>query len=347
MLHDFPQSGADGDLPYGKLLMDKAGALYGVTPTGQSSSAGVVFKLAPPASGNGVWNETILHTFTIAAAGQDGETPVGGLVADATGRLFGVAANGGPSFSCGTVYMLTPPEAGQTIWAYQVLHQFAASGDGCQPEARLTMDHRGNLFGTTQTGVDPGTSGTVFEISPPAPGQTQWTERVLASFPGFGAGSRPSGALALAPDGTLYGNTTEGGRAPCHCGGVFALKPNASGFYRPSILYSFTNSPDGAYPVSDVTRDEAGNLYGTTLYGGIVLSQCKRGCGTIYKLTPPKGGQGDWTETTYATTRQYGKYPEAGVLVAADGRLYGTASQGGRHLQGTTFSLPLSVLAAH
>jgi uncharacterized repeat protein (TIGR03803 family) len=344
VLHDFPQSDTDGELPYGNLLMDKAGALYGITHAGQSSQ-GTAYKLTPPASGTGEWTETILHTFTSAAANQDGEIPVGGLVADASGTLYGVTSFGGSSFTCGTVFMLSPPPAGRTAWAYQVLHEFAASGDGCEPEARLTMDHNGNLFGTTQAGgVGSDTRGTVFEVSPPAPGQTQWTERVLASFPAIGADSPPAGAVAIAPNGTLYGNTYSGGRAPCHCGGVYALRPNALGAYRPSIIYSFTASPDGAVPYSDVTRDEAGNLYGTTLYGGTVLTECKRGCGTVYKLTPPADGQGSWTETTFATSRQYGKYPQAGVLVAPDGKLYGTTGNGGRHQEGTTFSLPLAVL---
>lgn len=155
ILHAFSFSGGDGIVPYGSLIRDTAGNLYGVTNEGGDfscfggSGCGVVFKL--DASNN----ETILYTFT--GSGGDGEIPGGGLVRDSAGNLYGTTNSGGNSYA-GTVFKL------DTSNTETILHSFSVS-DGRFPDLGLVRDSKGNLYGTAQYGGAFG-GGVVFKVTP-------------------------------------------------------------------------------------------------------------------------------------------------------------------------------------
>jgi len=126
--------------------------------------------------------ETVLFSFNYS----DGGYPVSGLIADGQGALYGTTWAGGGGFSGngGTVFKLSPPAKGQTAWTETVLYSFNKGGpgyDGVGPVAGLIADNQGALYGTTYEGD--GTGGVVFKLSPPAKGQTAWTETVLYTRP--------------------------------------------------------------------------------------------------------------------------------------------------------------------
>jgi uncharacterized repeat protein (TIGR03803 family) len=162
VLHNF--NGWEGDHPFGGLIFDAAGNLYGMTAYGGTSGDGVVFELMPIAGGG--WTEKVLHNFN----GTDGGATFAGLVFDVAGNLYGTS--GGGDFTCyghgcGTVFELTrSPNAAGGGWMERVLHSFNGT-DGSVPNG-LIIDAAGNLFGTTQTGGTgyycPYGCGTVFEI---------------------------------------------------------------------------------------------------------------------------------------------------------------------------------------
>lgn len=169
ILHDFRGSSRhDGQDVHAGLVFDQSGNLYGATAAGGAynqtclEGCGTVFKLA--LEQNGRWKETILHDFTYLA---DGSSPLGTLVFDAAGNLYGTAAGGGKGQQycdggCGVVFKLTPSAKGK--WKSTVLHWFTGT-DGAAPQAGLIIDSKGNLYGTTQYGGSGG-AGVAFELTP-------------------------------------------------------------------------------------------------------------------------------------------------------------------------------------
>lgn len=156
VLHEF-RAYWDGAFPSGPLLLNSSGSVYG-TAGGGNTGHGVIFKMSP--GSNGTWKETVLHNL---AGGTAGDGPGVGVVMDQAGNLYGTAIAGGTkSCGCGVVYKLSPGLHGN--WSYTVLHRFTGF-DGAQPAAQLTLDSKGNLYGTTTTGGSGG-GGVVFEITP-------------------------------------------------------------------------------------------------------------------------------------------------------------------------------------
>jgi len=160
--------------------------------------------------------ETVLYNFKGA---PDAGYSLAGLTFDQKGALYGTTVKGGTA-DAGTVFKLTPPAAGQTQWAETVVYCFT-DGDGNSPQAAgLIFDKKGVLYGTTIFG---GISnlGTVFRLTPPAAGQTQWTEAVLYRFMGGADGTYPLASLIFDKKGALYGTTNLGGAS--NWGTVFKL----------------------------------------------------------------------------------------------------------------------------
>ncbi len=164
----------DGAYPSGDLLLGPGGVITGVTTSGGTFSAGTVLQLAPPASGQTVWQETVLHNFTLGSG--DGATPMGGLTSDSAGNLYGTTRDGGAHFD-GTVYKLTKPSGHATAWTETILWNFTGGADGAVPQAKLAADGAGHLYGTTTLGGQAGAEtdnalnagigyGTVFELRP-------------------------------------------------------------------------------------------------------------------------------------------------------------------------------------
>jgi uncharacterized repeat protein (TIGR03803 family) len=343
---------SDGSLPSaGSLIADKQGALYGTTAGGGSSNNGTVFNLTPPAEGQTAWTETVLHRFT----GSDGADPVAGLIANNEGAFYSATASGG-TCSAGTVFELTPPAKGQTVWTETVLYSFAGGSDGATPVAGLIADNSGALYGTTRFGGSSG-NGTVFKLTPPAKGQTVWTETVLYRFAGGNDGRLPYASLIADNSGALYGTTQRGGSGcpqDYGCGTVFMLTPPAKGqtVWTETVLYRFTGGSDGASPLAGLIADKQGALYGTTAVGG-GQSGCPQsaffgGCGTVFKLTPPAKGQTTWTETVLYSFKAGtdGAIPYAGLIADKEGTVYSTTGIGGNSGNngygfGTVFKLAL------
>jgi uncharacterized repeat protein (TIGR03803 family) len=306
LLYEF--LGGNGSGPYAGLISDAAGNLYGTTVGGGASGNGVVFKLSPPES------ETVLYSFTGAA---DGRNPYAGLIRDAAGNLYGTTFYGGTENSacrngCGVVFKVSPSES------ETVLHSFTGGTDGTNPQAGLTRDAAGNLYGTTVGGGAFG-AGVVFELIRCDSAPTGYDFKVLYSFTGGADGGNPYAGLIRDAAGNLYGTTAGGGVGS---GTVFKLIPCDSG-YELKVLHSFTGA-DGATPVAGLIRDAAGNLYGTTLHGGTEDSACEYGCGVVFKLSPAG------TETVlHSFTLADGANPYAGLIQDAAGNLYGTAAYGG------------------
>jgi hypothetical protein len=290
--------GATGGSPVGGLINDAAadpsGDLYGAAFTGgstakacsQYSGCGVIYRLSPPASGT-AWTRTVLYTFQ---GGADGSGPVGDLVADSTGALYGATEFGGctatlvyPS-GCGVIFKLTPPSSG-TTWTETVLYRFhGGTTDGVYPGGRLALDAKGNIYGTTLFGgaEDCGTA---------------------------------SGFQVPDPDGG--------------CGIVFELVNNA-GAYTESVLHYFTDGSDGSVPASGLVLDKVGDVYGAAVQGGNETDDCAQygfsGCGVIFEMQVPTAKKPGWTKLNILTLNGAdGGYP-TGLLRDYVGKLYAEAT---------------------
>jgi len=222
------QAGNPGTNP-GAGVVFASGSLYGTTYLSGIGGYGTVYELAPPASKDGTWTETTIHSFT--GPPNDGAGSLAALTAGPGGVLYGTTVFGGSgtacSFSgpgCGTVFQLTPPTTPGGSWTETVIYSFTGvSGDGAGPNARLTLTKNGVLYGTTSAGGSSGI-GAVFRLKPPAAPGGAWTETVLHSFTGQnGDSSIPLAGLAISPSGTLYGTTQLGGTSGF--GTIFAIKP--------------------------------------------------------------------------------------------------------------------------
>ncbi len=344
VLHSFQGATTDGAEPNAGLIMDKTGALYGTTTWGGLNDFGTVFKLTPPARGQTDWTESVLYSFKASLI--DGVNPYAGLVMDKTGALYGTTPAGGGALSAGTVFKLTPPARGQTVWSEAVIHSFYSNvaGEGLAPFVDLVMDSKGALYGMTSGGGADGL-GTVFKLTPPARGQTTWSEAVIYSFGEAGSndGAYPYTGLIMDSSGALYGTTPAGGGS-LNEGTVFKLTPPGRGqaAWTETVLHSFDFeagiSNDGAAPYARLAMDSTGALYGTTAAGGGLSN-----LGTVFTLTPPPRGQTDWTE---AVLYSFGATPDGehpvmstGLVRDSSGALYGTTLEGGTSGLGTVFKL--------
>ncbi len=336
------QGGTDGYFPEGTLLSDSSGALYGITTGGGSADAGIVYQLTPPAGAGGVWTETVLHNFTRLPNGladSGGGGPIGGLVFDAYGNLYGTTYFGGTINAacpggCGVVFQLSPPAAPGAPWTETVLYSFAGNADAGS-NGPLVLDNRGVLYGTGGGGTL--NAGRVYMLSPAAPGQA-WTETVLYNFTGGTDGSGPAAGVVFDDDGALYGTTAYGGSSVGN-GVVFRLAPPtvAGGAWTETVLHTFMGQPDGEQPVASLTLDPQGRLYGSTEFGG----DTRDACGTVFQLTPSPGAENGWT---FASIRSFesqrtGCSPFGSLALDKTGGVYGTAAGGGANQAGTIFGL--------
>jgi uncharacterized repeat protein (TIGR03803 family) len=272
--YQFAGGNGNASLANPVLALDSDGALYG------DSLRGGNLRLCPQENGCGVVFELVPHkkTFTYSTlysflGGYDGETPMGGLIRDAAGALYGVTNSGGTGlncdYGCGTVFKLTPTASG---YVESLIYSFQNLTDGAYPSQALTMDAAGNLYGLAQGGsyINP-FGGTAFELSPTSNGYIESTLYQFQPFPSQNENFLTfSSPLVLGGDGRLYGTTANGGgvcaeRTVTGCGTVYALTPRAHAYHL-QLLHQFTGKPDGAVPggLTLVGRQ----LYGTTYEGG-------------------------------------------------------------------------------
>lgn len=321
----------EGVSPLLGVIFDSSGNIFGVAGEGGSSNNGSVFELTPSGSS---WTEKTLYSFK---GGTDGGTPVGTLVEDSSGNLYGTTKLGG-SHGVGVAYKLT--KSG-TTWKESVIHNFGGSGDGQYPIGNMIFDSSGNLYGTTEGGGSHGNGteiagGIAYKLAPKSGGG--WTETIMHSFGGSGDGISPRANLVEDSSGNFYGTTFLGGSQGD--GTVFKLAPKSGGGWTETVIHSFNpvlifGSTDGANPAAGLILDSSGNLYGTTVAGGDGSG------GVAFKLT--KSGS-TWTATTlFPFTRSFyqAKFPYSGVVFDKSGNLWGATVAGGNPsgLNGTVFEL--------
>jgi len=272
-----------------------------------------------------VAQETLLYSFSFNTLDTyDGAAPIGNLIFDSNGNLYGATSSGGSSSDGGMIFELSPKAGGG--WTEKILYPFTGNGGGSAPNGSLIFDSKGNLYGTA--------SNVVFELSPQAGGV--WTEQVLYTFSGETDPNTPNGGLIFDKSGNLYGTSSSGGAYDAY-GTVYELSPPASsGPWTEQILHSFNNNfVDGYRPLGSLVFDANGNLYGTTSYGGV------NGMGTVFELTPGSGGV--WTENIIFN-QSYSETPYANLIFDTEGNLYSTSFSGGAPNQtvgqhGTAFEL--------
>jgi uncharacterized repeat protein (TIGR03803 family) len=300
--------GADGGDPEAGVIRDSAGNPYGTTLySDDSMGCGVVYKL------DTAGQETVLHTFK---GGDDGCVPYAGVTLDSAGNLYGTTQNGGAS-GWGVVYKV------DTSGQETVLYSFTGGPDGGRPYAGVIRDSAGNLYGTAYDGGNASscTCGVVYKVD------TSGHETVLYSFTGEADGGHPYAGLMGDSTGNLYGTTGLGGLSdgycPDGCGVIYKLDPAG----QETVLYSFEGYPGaGVFPLAGVTRDSAGNLYGTTSN-----PSGAEGAAIVYELDT--SGQ---LTVLYSFT---GANISAGVIRDSAGNLYGTTSTGGTESSGIVFKL--------
>jgi uncharacterized repeat protein (TIGR03803 family) len=350
-LYDFT-GGTDGSTPTAGLIADSSGNLYGTAALDGAGNAGTVFRIAPPGSGQTTWTETTLWGF---GTGNDGRNPMGTLVADPAGNLYGTTDFGGTDGQ-GIVFELSPPAGGTGAWTETILWNFTSGSDGANPVAGLVLDATGALYGTSKAGGPAGV-GTVFKLTPPS-GGSGWTESTLWGFSGGTDGAAPTGTLLPDGSGGFYGTTQFGGgvnpncnqaRYPYYhapnsesayaanaayvptggneCGVIFHLTPPTGGgtAWTEAIVWSFTAGTDGANPNASVIFGPGGTLFGNTSeYGDEYW-------GAMFELTPPAGQGGAWTVTPVVSFDGKGEgfYPRGTPVFGPSGLLYGTTSVGG------------------
>jgi hypothetical protein len=270
LLYTFGKKAGDGMQPYGPLVFDSAGNLYGATFTGGNLDVGTVFELSSEL--NGTWQETTLHSFI---GGKDGSYPSSGVTLE-NGNVFVATESGGIGChysygnGCGVIAEFSPNEDGG--WKESFPRRFTGSTiDGESPYA-LTFDTVGNLYGSAIGGTADycdGGCGLVYRMSEKPNGV--WTFTALHNFNG-GDGEGPD-VLLFGASGSVY---SEAGGGGVGMGLVFELNPAAN--WSETVLYEFNGAADGGQP-SSLIYDGVGNLYGTTTFGG-------NGVGVVFEVTP-------------------------------------------------------------
>ncbi len=323
---------ADGSQPEGSVSYLNAhfrtpGNFYGTTTYGGSHDSGIVFEISakPVQSGcptgsntSGGWCETVLYNFCSYTLGDtclDGNNPVGNLVEDSAGNLYGRVRNG--------VFRLSPNQQGG--WDSELIYadNFVQGG--------LAMDGADNLYGVDADGIDG--VGNVFKISL---SQSTYPQVNIHSFKRSTNGL-PNGPPALDSDGNVYGTTYSGGIK--HLGTVWKLIPVTSGkkagTYREKVLHVFSAEKTGENPGGGVLLDASGNIYSTTMYGGGI--ECQGGCGTVFELVA--SGDTYKYKLLWSFNGTDGAAPYSSPILNSAGDLYGVTSFGGANNQGTMYEV--------
>jgi uncharacterized repeat protein (TIGR03803 family) len=240
------------------------------------------------------------------------------LVKDDAGNLYGTTYVGGNSGN-GAVFKI------DTAGKETVLYSFTGGSDGCSPYPGVILDSAGNLYGVA-TDCGAYSAGGIYMVD------STGKETLLYTFRGSSDGAHPDSVLLFDSGGSLYGTTAEGGNSECGgtgCGVVFKLSPQSGGGWSEGVLYEFcslSNCVDGQGPgTGPLVRDSAGNLYGTTYFGGAYRNCNGDACGVVFKLDT----NGKETVLHNFTGGADGANPAAGLVLDSPGNLYGTTQAGG------------------
>ncbi len=304
--------GEDGANPEANVVIGSDGSLFGSTYLGggtcDGDGCGTIFNLRPPASACKAalcpWNESVIHQFS----GLDGIGPVGAVVFDQAGNLYGATSSGGFN-NGGTVFELLPLGGG---WMNRVLYNPYG-----YPTSGVIFDSAGNLYGTAFIGGNG--QGSVYQLTPSGSG---WLGNDIYDFSNGGDGGFPRAGLIFDQSGNLYGATSTRGSGG---GGTVFQMTESAGKWTLNTLHSFAGPGNGRFvvgPVGNLVMGNAGGLYGTALADGA------NGYGSVFKLAPSNGG---WIYTSLHdfTGGTDGGYPYSNLVFDGKGNLYGTASVGG------------------
>jgi len=320
----------DGFEPASGLLQATDGNFYGTTPDGGAYGIyGTIFKITPSGT------LTTLYSFCSQSGCADGFEPVAGLIQGTDGNFYGTTLGGGAAYpGYGSIFLMTPSGAMTTLYSFCQAYN-GTCPDGANPYAGMVQGTDGNFYGTTsQGGANPSPGGTVFKVTP---GGMLTTLYSFCSQSGCTDGRQPMAGLVQATDGNFYGTTQFGGVNGY--GTVFQITPSGT----LTTLYSFCSQSgctDGRQPLAGLVQAANADFYGTTGFGGA------NGDGTIFTIT----ASGTLT-TLYGFCSQSGcadgGFPQAGLVQAANGDLYGTTSHGGANFNsqyyvGTVFKITLS-----
>lgn len=318
--YDF-NGGLDGISPWG-IAGGEKGVIFGITFLGGSSGNGghgwgTVYALTAGSSG---FTERVLYRFK---GSPDGWEPIGPPVVARDGSILGVTSYGG-TYNSGTIFRLMPRESG---YKESIVYSFPGGSGGNLPQAGLTIDARGNIYGTTMYGgstqrhCNAGGCGTVFKLTPTGSG---YDERVIHAFTGSD-GDLPFGTLTVNErTGAVFGTTFWGG---AHADGtVFQLSPHGSS-YSESVLYSFEGKSDGFLPEGTLLLRRGGTLYGTAALGG---GGCNGiGCGTVFSLEPSGSHYSFHLLLDFKNPANGAEPQQTSLLMDRLGALYGTTRSGG------------------
>ena len=304
------KAGLDGVGPgFGSLALSPDGNLFGTTEGG--GYFGTDFEISASQGG-----EVQIHSFGV---GKDGGQPIGGVVLDKAGNLYGATSEVG-AYGFGTVFV---EKLSGGTWTEKTIYNFTGGDDGENPPATVTLDGHGNIFGTSSLGGANG-DGTVYELSPIASG---WKLTVVYTFQGLGDGQNPVGGVVVDKAGNLYGTTFDGGE---NGGGtVYELSPSDTGWTF-TTLYSFTGGYGGPYNKLALVN---GNLYGATEAEGA------NGFGSVFMLSPAANGGWTFTDLHDFAGGSDGAQPYGGLAVDIDGYIFGTTDEGGSDNQGLVFEI--------
>jgi uncharacterized repeat protein (TIGR03803 family) len=319
-------NGKSGSTPVCPVVFDSKGNLYGTTKLGGANGVGVVYELSPSSSGK--WTETVVHNF---GGSGDGAYPVGAILVDSAGNIFGTTEGGGAygdgtEIQGGTVFEVSPKSGGG--WSESALHSFGNGTDGNQPKGGVILDSKGNAYGTTFKGGTHG-QGTVFELS--ASGGGEYTESVIHNFNtgrSEGDAANPAAGLTFDSAGNLYGGSTAGFDSAIGEGGgtVYKLAPQSGGTWKESVIVSLGSDQFREAIYSNLIRDSAGHIYGATLESGS-SSMFETQGGSNYKFIT-------------AFTGSAGTRLAVGSLqMDSSGNLYGAAQAGGGNNDGVVFEI--------
>jgi len=338
-IYAFP--GATGPYYSEGIVMDSLGNIF--VACVQGPPYGSIVELSP--NGVGGYTEKTILQFN----GTNGRTPLGVLVLDSAGNIYGTTNGGGQctfeTTGCGVAYELSPQTGG--TWKETILYRFGAStSDGRFPASGLAFDSKGNLYGTTTGGGFSGCPnsnvycGTVFELMRTAKG---WKEKILFALT-ISQGEYPHDVPTLDAAGNLYATAYEGGGNLY--GTVFQLTPTSRGEWTFHLIHSFNGYTTGVIPVGGVTFDAAGNLIVPTQNGGVKSAPClingvAAGCGSVWQFTPT--GTGTWnSKLLYVFTggSDGRELDDLKLVLDGSGNIFGVAAYGGdANSDGTIFEI--------
>ncbi len=305
LLHSFAGATADGQYPFGSLIL-KGSTMYGMTYHGGTYGGGTIFKVNTNGTGF-----VLLHSF--AGGASDGSEPYGSLILKGS-TLYGMTYSGG-AYGGGTIFKVNTNGSG-----FVLLHSFAGgASDGASPEGSLILKGSA-LYGMTEFGGTLG-NGTIFKINTNGSGFA-----VLHSFAGGASdGKYPYFESLILKGSVLYGMTSGGGTS--NWGTIFKINTNGSGFV---LLHSFAGGvTDGAIPYGSLI------LKGSALYG-MTYSSGAYGGGTLFKIKT--NASGFVLLYSFAGGPLDGEGPR-GSLILKGSVFYGITFGGGSSDLGTIFKI--------